>query len=179
MLLAKLAALPDMWSRVTVLPVKAPNFELGCRFDYACLAGVMQFIAPHERLKLFTHVARHLPAGGLLALDMLEKTPASFETSWTERDLHHIALGEVVYAMSAWREMLSPFKSRTHYRLSTRHGVTTTEELFIRDRYFHPYAHALSDLQHAGFHPDPQAQGASAASGPTAVFLFRRASSES
>ncbi len=75
-LLAKLAQRPALWDRVTVLPGSAPSFQLGRRFDYVYLAGVLEHIRHADRVKLFAVLAEHLVPGGTAAMDMVLTEPA-------------------------------------------------------------------------------------------------------
>lgn len=152
-LLAKLAQRPAYWDRVTVLPGSAPSFELGQRFDYVYLAGVLEHIAPADRAKLFATIAEHLMPGGTAAMDMVLTEPTP---EMPERELAEVRLGECRYVHSMRAQPLGPDLSRLHitYRTFRRDDLIATD-VVTRLHHMHRPGPVLADLAAAGLTPVP------------------------
>jgi SAM-dependent methyltransferase len=150
-LLAKLAARPDLWDRVTVLPGSAPSFELDRQFDYIYLAGVLEHVPEADRPLLFRSIADHLAPGGGAAMDMVLTMPAP---QMAERDLDEVRLGECRYVYSAQAERLGPDLSRLQvtYRTYHRDELISTE-VVTRLHHMHRPGPVLADLAAVGLVP--------------------------
>ncbi|BCY10846.1 bifunctional 2-polyprenyl-6-hydroxyphenol methylase/3-demethylubiquinol 3-O-methyltransferase UbiG [Actinoplanes sp. L3-i22] len=75
-LLAKIAERRAIWSRITVLAGAAPELPVRGPFEYAYLAGSLQFLTAAQRPVAFRALADRLGPGGVLALDMVGDVPA-------------------------------------------------------------------------------------------------------
>ncbi|MFC5721013.1 class I SAM-dependent methyltransferase [Streptomyces gamaensis] len=186
-LLGKLAASPGLWPRVTVLAGRAPRFDAGRppgrpgSFDYATLAGVLQFLTPAERPVLFRTVARYLRPGGLLALDMVADTPLPDTRQRPgertgETRAATATVGDTTYALYAAEETVSARHSRIHYRLTTHErpegtAARSADHTFVRDHHTHLLQEVVHDLAECGF---AQELVPPAAPGLAAVRTFRR-----
>src|SRR5262245_4734083 len=147
-LLAKLAARPDLRARVTVLDGTAPDFELGQRFDYVYFAGVLEHLPPRVRPALFQTVAAHLAPGGTLAMDMVLDLPVPDEP---ERHRDSVTVGECRYDLSVEIRPHGPdlAQLRQVYRCYHRGRLLGTERM-ERDHHFHRRAAVLRDLAAVG-----------------------------
>lgn len=147
-LLAKLATRADLRDRVTVLDASAPDFDLGRRFDYVYLAGVLEHIPADVRPKLFATLAAHLADDGCLAMDMVLDEPVRDEP---EHPLGTAHAGECRYELSAAVRRLGPDLGRLRYVYRTwyqdRLIATETVE---RDHNLHRRADVLRDLAAVG-----------------------------
>jgi len=148
-LLAKLAGRPALHSKVTVLPLAAPTFRLGRRFDYALAAGVLQFLSPSQRRQLFATLTLHLRHGGTLALDMV--------CDGTAQDLprhliEDVAVGECRYTLHCAATAFDQSRSRMSFTYTTWHnGHVIAAETAERDVYAHGHAEVSEDLEAHGF----------------------------
>ena len=150
-LLAKLAERPKLWDAVTVLPGSAPAFELGRRFDYIYLAGVLEHVPEGDRPLLFRSIADHLVPGGVAAMDMVLTMPAP---ELAERELDEVRLGECRYVYSAQAERLGPDLSRLRMTYRTYHGdKLITTEMVTRLHNMHRPGPVLADLAAVGLVP--------------------------
>lgn len=150
-LLAKLAQRPALWDRVTVLPGSAPSFQLGQRFDYVYLAGLLEHIPHIDRPKLFSAVAEHLVPGGTAAMDMVLTEPAP---DTPERELDDVRLGECRYVHSMRAQRISPDLSRVHITYRTYHrGELVATDVVTRLHHMHRPGPVLADLAAAGLVP--------------------------
>jgi SAM-dependent methyltransferase len=148
-LLAKLATSTALRDRVTVVPGAAPVFDLPGRFDYAYLAGVMQYLPGENRPLLFDTVVRHLRHGATLALDMIGGAPGS---GWPTELVGDIAVGESTYALhcEATPVGLSALRMTLDYS-TTLDGRLLSATRVERVRHFHSPQDTVDDLEAAGF----------------------------
>lgn len=148
-LLAKLADRSALHSRVTVLPLAAPSFRLGRRFDYALAAGVLQFLSPQQRRELFATLTLHLHPGGTFALDMVrEGTPPE----WPQRLIENVAVGECRYTLHCAATALDQGRSRMWLTYTTWHdGAVIADDTAERVVYVHGHAEVAQDLAAHGF----------------------------
>lgn len=161
-LLAKLAARPDLQKRVTVVAGAAPAFALGRRFDYAYLAGVLEHVPHADRPGLFATLADHVEDGGRLAMDMVLDDPVP---DFAERVKGEVTVGECRYVQSYSIRAESPDKARLRYVYRSYLGdELVAVEQIERDHMMHRPAGVLADLAAAGFEP----VGGSALGGPAA-----------
>ena len=150
-LIAKLAQRPELWDRVTVLPGSAPSFQLGRRFDYIYLAGVLEHIPPADRVKLFTVLAEHLVPGGTAAMDMVLTEPAP---DLPERELAEVRLGECRYVHSMRADRLGPDQSKLLITYRTYHqDDLVATDVVTRLHHLHRPGPVLADLAAAGLVP--------------------------
>jgi SAM-dependent methyltransferase len=150
-LLAKLAQRPGLWDKVTVLPGTALDFELGRRFDYVYLAGVLEHVPHAERGKLFATIADHLVPGGIAAMDMVLTIPAPDQP---EQEVSEIRLGECRYVYSLQAERLDPDLSKLRLTWRTYRGDDlVASDVVTRLHHMHRPAPVLADLMAAGLHP--------------------------
>jgi SAM-dependent methyltransferase len=150
-LLAKLAERPKLWDKVTVLPGSAPVFELGRRFDYIYLAGVLEHVPEADRPSLFRTIADHLAPGGIAAMDMVLTMPAP---ELAERELDEVRLGECRYVYSAQAQRLGPDLSRLRMTYRTYHGdKLVATEVVTRLHNMHRPEPVLTDLAAVGLVP--------------------------
>ncbi|HET7015252.1 MAG TPA: class I SAM-dependent methyltransferase [Streptosporangiaceae bacterium] len=160
-LLAKLAQRPELWDRVTVLPGSAPSFQLGRRFDYIYLGGVLEHIPHSDRARLFAVIAGHLEPGGMAAMDMVltESTP-----DMAESEVAEVRLGECRYVHSMRAQQINPDLSRLHdtYRTFHRDELIATE-VVTRLHHMHRPGPVLADLAAAGLVPAQDRAGEVAA----------------
>lgn len=155
-LLTKLAARPDLWPRVTVLPGAAPRFELGRQFDYAVLAGMMQFVAAADRPLLFATLRRHLRPDGRLALDMVDTEPV---LEWDEIEVNQVHVGEWRYSLLVTARSVGPTSSRVTYCYRAERAGSQVDHVVERDRHHHLRPDVLADLTTAGFDGDAARDG--------------------
>lgn len=154
-LLAKLSQRPALWPRVTVVAGRAPHLELTGMFDYAYLAGSLQFLTAAERLATFTQLAGHLRPAGLLALDMVDDRPELLDAdSATETTVAQVQIGQCHYSLRATVTVISAREARILYRYVTERGESVTAHAMRRSRYFHSYEEVHADLIAAGFTVD-------------------------
>ena len=148
-LLARISERPPLRSRVTVLPLAAPDFRLGRRFDYALVAGVLQFLTAAGRRELFEVLAAHLLPGGLLAIDMISDGPVP---DWPDRLVEESVVGECRYRLRCGAKADGPEHARLRLTYTTQHsdGLVSTETV-ERDRYLHGRAATFADLAATGF----------------------------
>jgi SAM-dependent methyltransferase len=152
-LLTKLAQRPEYWDRVTVLPGSAPSFQLGQRFDYVYLAGVLEHISHADRAKLFAVIAEHLVPGGTAAMDMVLTEPPP---DMVERELADVRLGECRYVHSMRAQQLGPDLSRLHITYRTFHrDELIAADVVTRLHHMHRPGPVLADLAAAGLTPVP------------------------
>jgi precorrin-6B methylase 2 len=147
-LLAKLAARPDLRERVTVLDGAAPDFDLARRFDYVYFAGVLEHIPPQVRPALFRTVAAHLVPGGTLAMDMVLDLSVLDEP---ERHRDAVYVGECRYDLSVEMRSRGPdlAELRHVYRIYHQNQLVATE-VVERNHNFHRREAVLRDLATAG-----------------------------
>jgi len=147
--LAKLAARPDLWCRVTVLDRAAPAIRLPRRFGYACLSGLLQHLTPGERPELFAALARHLDPGGLLAMDMIS---GDDEDERPDHADERLRLGECTYTLHYSATPTGPDRRqvRLEYRV-THAGATTSTEIIEHVRHLHRRTPVVAELRSAGF----------------------------
>lgn len=147
-LLAKLAARPDLRDRVTVLEGAAPDFDLARRFDYVYFAGVLEHIPPQARPALFRTVAAHLAPGGTLAMDMVLDLPVLDEP---EHPFDTAYQGECRYELTLEMRPRGPdlAELRYVYRTYYQNRLVATETV-QRDHNFHRREAVLRDLAAAG-----------------------------
>jgi SAM-dependent methyltransferase len=147
-LMSKLAERSDLWPRVTVLDARAPEFNLGRKFDYAFLAGVMQFIRTDERPLLFETLARHLHRGGTLALDMVGED----ERDWSDVLVGELLIGDCRYQVYCSGEAIGPERTSVRFRYRTSFlDSVIAEQVETREREMHRRADVAADLEAAGF----------------------------
>jgi len=147
-LLAKLAARPDLRDRVTVLAGTAPEFDLARKFDYVYFAGVLEHIPPQARPALFRTVAAHLVPGGTLAMDMVLDLPALDEP---EHHLDAATLGECRYELTLEMRSRGPDLTDLRYVYRTYHqNRLVATEVVQRAHNFHRREAVLRDLATAG-----------------------------
>jgi len=147
-LVAKLAARPDLRDRVTVLDGTAPDFDLARTFDYVYFAGVLEHISPQVRPALFRTVAAHLAPGGTLAMDMVLDLPV---LDAPERHRDRAFVGECRYELSVEMRSRGPDRAelRHVYRTYYQDRLVATE-VVERDHHFHRREAVLRDLAAAG-----------------------------
>jgi SAM-dependent methyltransferase len=179
-LLAKLAGKPSLRDRVTVMPGAAPTFQLPNLFDYAYLAGVVQYLPGDSRPQLFDTLTRHLRPGAILAIDMIGGRPG---TGWPARPVADIAVGDGNYSLhcAATPDGPTALRMRLVYCTALRDQFVTKTTV-ERVRHFHPALDTMVDLRAAGFvitggsatHPDGDTD--TPADGGTLIAEFRRRS---
>ncbi|MEU6073928.1 class I SAM-dependent methyltransferase [Micromonospora sp. NPDC047074] len=147
-LLAKLAARPDLRDRITILDGAAPDFDLARKFDYVYFAGVLEHIPPQARPALFRTVAAHLAPDGVLAMDMVLDLPVADEP---ERPRSTAQVGECRYELSVETRPrgLDLATLRHVYRTYHQNRLVATETM-ERDHHYHRRAAVLRDLATAG-----------------------------
>lgn len=140
-LLAKIAAKPAIWDRITVLAGAAPEIPTdGIFFQYAYLAGSLQFLTAAERLSTFQALAKCLDPGGILALDMVGDAP-TFHGGVTE--IAQVRIGTCRYTMTA--EVIA----HDERAALVEYGY---DGLRVRRwSHFHPLADVQRDLAACGF----------------------------
>jgi SAM-dependent methyltransferase len=150
-LLSKLAARPELRSRVTVLPGAAPTFALGRRFDYAYLAGVLEHVPHAQRGLLFATIADHLDDGGMLAMDMVLDSPVP---DFPEQLRSEVTVGECRYVLSCEIRPVAADQARLRFIWRTYlAGEMVAVEEIERAHMLHRRADVLLDLKAAGFEP--------------------------
>lgn len=156
-LLTKLAQRPELWNRVTVLPGSAPSFQLGRRFDYIYLGGVLEHIPHYDRPRLFAAIADHLEPSGTAAMDMVLTESAP---DMADGELAEVRLGECRYVHSMRAQQINPDLSRLHdtYRTFYRDELIATE-VVTRLHHMHRPGPVLADLAAAGLVPDEARAG--------------------
>jgi len=147
-LLTKLAALPHLRERVTVLDGAAPEFRLGPAFDYVYLAAVLEHIPPPARRPFFGAVAAHLAPDGVLAMDMVDDEPVPDEP---EREIRSVRQGECRYSRSTAVWPLGPDLAgvRHVYRTYLGEELMATETV-ERLHHFHRPPDVHADLEAVG-----------------------------
>jgi SAM-dependent methyltransferase len=147
-MLAKLAERPQLLDRVTVLDGTAPNFQLGRRFGFVYLAGVMEHIPPWDRAALFARIAEHLADDGEVAIDMVLTEPVP---DWPERVMDRAVVGECRYEMSCHARPVNDDQAylRFVYRTYHRDELVATE-IVERAHYLHRPEAVFADLATVG-----------------------------
>jgi SAM-dependent methyltransferase len=147
-LLAKLAERPHLLDRVTVLAGAAPDFQLGRRFDFVYLAGVLEHIPPHRRAALFAKLTEHLADGGEVAMDMVVTEPVP---DWPERVVERVTVGECRYEMSSTARPVAENEAHLRFVYRTYHGADlVATEVVERAHYLHRPDAVLPDLAAVG-----------------------------
>ncbi len=150
-LLAKLAGRPALWPRLTVVAGQAPHLGPLGPFDYAYLAGSLQFLTATDRLATFRELATRLRPDARLAVDMIDDGRTDLDLGSTVRTLATVQAGECRYSMSAAVTDVTSGAAHIQYRYVTEQGSKRTEQSMLRWRYFHPFADVHADLVTAGF----------------------------
>jgi len=148
-LLSKLAARHRLHSLVTVLDRAAPVFRVDRRFDYACLAGVLQYIAVDQRPILWRTLREHMQPGGLLALDMVDD---KVDSEWPERLVNDTCVGDCRYTLhcSGSANGRDQVIVRMGYR-TWFDGQVVSEDLVERFRFIHRPVEVMAELEDFGF----------------------------
>jgi trans-aconitate methyltransferase len=150
-LLAKLAGQPALWPRLTVVAGQAPHLKPRGPFDYAYLAGSLQFLTATDRLATFQELATRLRPDARLAVDMIDDSRTDFDLSSNTSTLATVQVGDCRYSMHAAVTDVTSDAACIQYRYVTEQDGERTEQTMMRWRYFHPFADVHADLVTAGF----------------------------
>ncbi|MFI5957434.1 class I SAM-dependent methyltransferase [Cryptosporangium sp. NPDC051539] len=154
-LLAKVAARPALWPRITVVAGQAPEITLPGPFDYAYLAGSLQFLTADQRRATFRALAERMPPDAVLALDMVDDTVAEYRPDPAGVVVAEARIGDSHYRMHAAVTDGTGDAVLITYRYETTHQGRTDVQTLRRRRYFHLRDDVHADLRAAGFTPDP------------------------
>lgn len=153
-LLVKLAQRPALWPRVTVSAGQAPALGVDGSFDYAYLAGSLQFLDKADRLATFVELAAHLRSGAILAFDMVGGTPDLLVPDDGETVVAEATVGRNRYLMTARVVAASAHGVRIRYSYVIEGGGRRTVHTMERPRFFHGFDQVRADLIAAGFTVD-------------------------
>lgn len=157
-LLVKLAQRPALWPRVTVSAGQAPGLGVDGPFDYAYLAGSLQFLDAAGRYATFTELAAHLRGGAILALDMVGGSPDLPVPDENDTVVAEAAIGRNRYLMTAAVVAASAQGVRIRYTYIVEEGGRRTVRTIERPRFFHDFNHVRADLNAAGFTVDAEGE---------------------
>jgi SAM-dependent methyltransferase len=150
-LLAKLAERPHLLDRVTVLDGAAPEFQLGRRFDFIYLAGVLEHVPHDARAVLFATIAEHLAEGGEVAMDMVVAEPVP---DWPERLEDRATVGECRYEMHCAATPTGDARAHLRFVYRTYHRDTlVATEIVERAHHLHRLDPVVADLAEVGLTP--------------------------
>jgi SAM-dependent methyltransferase len=166
-LLAKLAGRRRLWPYLTVTAGSAPGLALTGVFDYAYLAGSLQFLSATDRRRTFVELAAHLRPGAPLALDMVEAEPAVPRVDPAETVVAETEAGQCRYRLSVRVLAATHDWADIFYRYVAECGGRRSVHQMRRRRYGHRLADVQADLAAAGFAPATAAGAASPPPDPT------------
>ncbi|BCB75149.1 hypothetical protein GCM10022251_34940 [Phytohabitans flavus] len=166
-LLAKLADRRPLWPYLTVTAGSAPGLEITGVFDYAYLAGSLQFLSATDRRRTFAELAAHLRPGAPLALDMVEAKPAVPQVGPTETVVAEAEAGRCRYQLSVTVLAATDDSADIFYRYVAECDGRRSVHQMRRHRYVHRLADVRADLIAAGFSPATATGGASQPPDPT------------
>jgi SAM-dependent methyltransferase len=149
-LLAKIAQQPRLWPRMTVREGRAPGLNLSGEFDYAYLAGALQFLSAADRYETFGELRDHLAPDGLLALDMVDEEPAT-PVPGEETTVAEVTVGLSRYLLKAKVTAADRGQAEIRYRYITQYGDEKVVHTLHRTRYFHGLDQVCADLKETGF----------------------------
>lgn len=155
-LLVKLAQRPTLWPRLTVSAGQAPGLCVDGRFDYAYLAGSLQFLDAADRLATFAELATYLGSRAILALDMVGGGPAPLTPDEDDMTVADVAVGDNRYLMTASVAAASAHGVRIRYTYVIEEGGCRTVHTMERPRFFHAFDQVRADLITAGFTVDAE-----------------------
>ena len=158
-LLVKLAQRPDLWPRVTVSAGQAPGLGVAGPFDYAYLAGCLQFLDDAGRRATFAELAGCLSGGAVLALDMVGGSPEPPAPDGEDAVVAEAAVGRNRYLMTARVTAASPRGVRIRYTYIIEGDGRRTVHTLERPRFFHGFDQVRADLTAAGFSVDAPGDG--------------------
>lgn len=149
-LLAKVAALPELRERVTVLPNDACTFRAARRFTFAYALEMSGYLDDGAFAEAARRVREHLAPGGLLLIDGLDAENSVRDSDWA-LECRRTVGGDTVEMW--WRyEDVSPTTCTlaTSYRCPQGEGTESVDrryDLFLRSR-----RRTLEILSDAGLH---------------------------
>ncbi|MEU4850170.1 class I SAM-dependent methyltransferase [Streptomyces gilvosporeus] len=158
-LLAKLAQHPQLWPHVTVRAGQAPGMALDGTFDYAYLAGSLQFLDAADRRATFAELSDRLAPGALLALDMVDDLPVTPDPDGAEATVADVVVGKSRYTLRAAVTAAAVGRADMRYRYVTECGNHRTVQTLRRTRYFHTFDEVHADLTATGFTVDTEHSG--------------------
>ncbi|MFI1094176.1 class I SAM-dependent methyltransferase [Streptomyces sp. NPDC020917] len=158
-LLSKLAQRPALWPHVTVTAGQAPGMGLDGRFDYAYLAGSLQFLDAADRRATFAELSDHLAPGAILALDMVDDLSVTPDPDGVDTTVAEVRVGRSRYTLRAAVTAAAAGRADIRYRYITECGTHRAVQTMRRTRYFHPFDDVHADLTVAGFTVDTEHNG--------------------
>lgn len=173
-LLAKLAHRRQLWPFLTVTAGRAPGLALTAVFDYAYLAGSLQFLSATDRRRTFDELAAHLRPGAPLALDMVEAEPAVPRADPAETVVAETAVGRCRYRLSVTVLAATHDFADIAYRYVAEGDGSQSVHQMRRRRYVHRLADVQADLTATGFAPAEATGAASQPPDPTEPLVARR-----
>lgn len=150
-LITKLAQRRSLWSRITVRAGQAPGLGLEGWFDYAYLAGSLQFLCAGCRRQTIAEVAAHLRPGAILALDTVDRSIIVPDVDEVDKVIADLRVGQNHYILTA--AVTASFHDRASIRYSyiTERGEDRTVRELEQVRFFHAFDDVIADLHDCGF----------------------------
>lgn len=149
LLLGRIAAHPEWFSRITVRPESFFDADLPRSIGGALALGVIGHFDAGERAAVFAELARRLPSGGAVLLDEPEPAPAH---RVEPAEFTVATVGTITYRCiaEAWPQDGETMRWRVTY-LSLEGERVLTEDT-VEHRYFHPAREVLrNEAKRAGF----------------------------